>query len=1124
MRRSHAQDLLNKTTYTEGASVQDHIKLLRTRKAAVNNLSATAMNDETWRGIIIRSIPPTPTWLPVIPSLYTLTSPADIISNLLAHSMILDRGHENPSNVVLTARGKEECTNPNCKARIRSTHTTENCYWPGGGKEDQFPPNFGQRSKANSATLTTQHFALSAWISKQRRTSITVSMILIEDPDDVSHHTSLTMEDNAIRSMIVDGDNTATLDIGITFTPDITPLSIISANPTELNLGNVPVEGERENLDEQVNQEDNQPLPQLDEPEPGPDEIDQPTTQHIEEDSTEVENREPIDGNDPIPTEYDVYLTLTDSFLEGGAGHKTAVTPGTNAQPEEKGQSRGKDDSGEEGKGVDEVDWGITTVDERPKEVGEVGEDRENMEGTRRPTGPGFPDFEPEPVHLNSSISDERIVDLEQTECSCGDPRKNNPQLQKALEDPAERPKVYPGTADDAESVPHPYTDQFPVQSNFDDIKSISRPMDLENTLTEGQHGSSRAKIKTTNNLPFREGIGSLTPTPKSCAEEGKGVDENDDEADWATTNTTNEAQGRHRANPVTAERREVNPEKGDAKSNPQGRDDAKSNPKEADDAKSNPLPQPGFGGAEHILMPMDQNMTLSKGQHPYTNLIPVRLNFDLNVPLPTVQYLPTVANIKETTDVPHHKDYGATMHAPTGTSTDVVFATSTTTRFIEDIVALHSEAIQCVVQPTKGIEACEDEEKYAPMGTKVKIPPSIAITDEFLEEPPQISSDQSRGGGGASWINPRKHREGPIAITTQFSGYPRIGSTDVAFTIAIDTMTAEIFTRNLEDLGGMHSNATKHVFRDLEGMGGINSVKDDKRNDLPVFGDVGEEPQHRKGNHTPKIYGRTVPWINPREQDLSTRSTTTEEDEVSTVGMRTWPCGPLDPFGKYSHRYPGSTNELIASYITEHGGRTGPPPGEFTGNFSGDLCPPRASPNVGEKLAPSPTTAISTHSQSPFYLYSSKPTIMPIPPPTTPNKVSPYHLLLSTSHHPHIQTFNLPHTRIGDIMADLVNLSTLLIPDSDTITSANSVTITTILNIPEKGLLRLWGSVEEYPYESLSFLFHFSTIIYFSHPILTPFFIYLLLLLEYRLGLPNIVPYHYCSPDRLLSVVTTTN
>ncbi len=175
MRRSHAQELLNETIYTEGASVWDHIKLLHTQKAAIDNLSATAMNDETWRGIIIRSIPPTARWLPVIPSLYTLTSSADIISILLAHSMILNGGNKNeptssPSNTALTAQEDDGCTNPNCKAKIRSTHTTANCYWPGGEKEGQFPPNFGQRSQANSATLspleTTHYFALSTWISK----------------------------------------------------------------------------------------------------------------------------------------------------------------------------------------------------------------------------------------------------------------------------------------------------------------------------------------------------------------------------------------------------------------------------------------------------------------------------------------------------------------------------------------------------------------------------------------------------------------------------------------------------------------------------------------------------------------------------------------------------------------------------------------------------------------------------------------------------------------------------------------------------------------------------------------------------------------------------------------------
>jgi hypothetical protein len=174
MRRSHAQEALNRTEYAEGTDIQEHIKLLRTRKAAVDNLTSSVMSDETWRGIIIRSIPPTANWLPVIPSLYTMTTSADVISTLSAHGMILARYTTtnigaSSSNTALAAQttnsDSEGCTNPDCKAKIRSTHTTANCYWPGGGKEGQFPPDFGTRSRASVATSNpeqTRHFALSA--------------------------------------------------------------------------------------------------------------------------------------------------------------------------------------------------------------------------------------------------------------------------------------------------------------------------------------------------------------------------------------------------------------------------------------------------------------------------------------------------------------------------------------------------------------------------------------------------------------------------------------------------------------------------------------------------------------------------------------------------------------------------------------------------------------------------------------------------------------------------------------------------------------------------------------------------------------------------------------------------
>ena len=69
--------------------------------------------------------------------------------------------------MALVTRVTQACTNPNCKAKKCSTHSTEICYWPGGGKEGQFPPNFGQKSRANAALSTygeAEHFVLSVQV------------------------------------------------------------------------------------------------------------------------------------------------------------------------------------------------------------------------------------------------------------------------------------------------------------------------------------------------------------------------------------------------------------------------------------------------------------------------------------------------------------------------------------------------------------------------------------------------------------------------------------------------------------------------------------------------------------------------------------------------------------------------------------------------------------------------------------------------------------------------------------------------------------------------------------------------------------------------------------------------
>jgi hypothetical protein len=137
--------------YAEGMEIQDHIKILQTQKSAVDNLSALEMSNETWREIIIQSIPPMPKWLLVILSLYAMSLLADIVSTLFAHGMIIGRDNwantgSNSSNTVLAMQTIEECTNLDCKSKKNSTHITANCYWPGGGKEGQFLLNFGQKS------------------------------------------------------------------------------------------------------------------------------------------------------------------------------------------------------------------------------------------------------------------------------------------------------------------------------------------------------------------------------------------------------------------------------------------------------------------------------------------------------------------------------------------------------------------------------------------------------------------------------------------------------------------------------------------------------------------------------------------------------------------------------------------------------------------------------------------------------------------------------------------------------------------------------------------------------------------------------------------------------------------
>ncbi|SJL11311.1 uncharacterized protein ARMOST_14714 [Armillaria ostoyae] len=147
------------------------------------------MSDQAFHGIIIRSILPTDNWMPILPSLYSLPTSTDIISHLQTHAATLRAAGKGPTQSQALTAGSHTptrgCGNPGCKACNKTKHTTDNCYWPGGGKEGQFPLNFGRQRRANHANAmanNVRHFILAA-CATLIKSDHDKSGVIIEDGD-----------------------------------------------------------------------------------------------------------------------------------------------------------------------------------------------------------------------------------------------------------------------------------------------------------------------------------------------------------------------------------------------------------------------------------------------------------------------------------------------------------------------------------------------------------------------------------------------------------------------------------------------------------------------------------------------------------------------------------------------------------------------------------------------------------------------------------------------------------------------------------------------------------------------------------------------------------------------------
>ncbi|KAF9039469.1 hypothetical protein BDZ89DRAFT_1129363 [Hymenopellis radicata] len=187
---SNAENTFNNAAFT-GSSVNE----LEMHWA---DLNAQTVTDKDLKGVLIRSLPATnPQWLPLIAQLFPCPAAEDVWFAIMSYAATIKLPKApTGGTTAFAATGKRHCTNPNCKAKDRGSHWIIDCYWEGGGKEGQFPANFGRAKKqsqpqANQTTASTpaptppstSHVVLAAW-SDGTDWDSSISVAFEEDDDD----------------------------------------------------------------------------------------------------------------------------------------------------------------------------------------------------------------------------------------------------------------------------------------------------------------------------------------------------------------------------------------------------------------------------------------------------------------------------------------------------------------------------------------------------------------------------------------------------------------------------------------------------------------------------------------------------------------------------------------------------------------------------------------------------------------------------------------------------------------------------------------------------------------------------------------------------------------------------
>ncbi|KAG6848499.1 hypothetical protein C0991_000505, partial [Blastosporella zonata] len=150
-----AESHLRASRLSKGGDFQEHVRTLRIQWNKAVKKGAD-IKDKTFHTIIISSLPPS--WNTIISSLHGTKSSSKLLASLTVH-WDLTKEQNTTAGISTTAlqakvaphKPKLTCINTNCRC---TGHTIQNCYWPGGGKEGQFPAHFQNRGQHTAATTT----------------------------------------------------------------------------------------------------------------------------------------------------------------------------------------------------------------------------------------------------------------------------------------------------------------------------------------------------------------------------------------------------------------------------------------------------------------------------------------------------------------------------------------------------------------------------------------------------------------------------------------------------------------------------------------------------------------------------------------------------------------------------------------------------------------------------------------------------------------------------------------------------------------------------------------------------------------------------------------------------------